>query len=292
MQKRKNMWRRIVSVLCLLAFAVGFCPLGGEMSARAEAVEVVLPDAFVGEAYEADLMNRNLPGTPALELKQGSGLPQGLTLSIEGDTNDYFGKGLSGGKLIVKAPKEAAYQPWNNVLAGNVALYGATSGKAFIAGMAGERFCIRNSGATAVVEGVGEHGCEYMTGGMAVILGPTGKNFAAGMSGGVAYVLDEDNKLYRNLNKDLVEMETFSHKNDVMELKNIIMEHVEATDSEKGRNILDHFDEYIPRFKKIIPVDYREILHLIARKEEQGMSRDMAQIEAFSAFVENVEGEE
>ena len=215
----------------------------------------------------------------------GAFIPKGLTLDLTGDSNDYFGKGLSGGKLVVKAPKEAGYDPAENIIIGNVALYGATSGKAYIAGMAGERFAIRNSGATAVVEGVGEHGCEYMTGGCVVILGSTGKNFAAGMSGGVAYVLDEENRLYRNLNKQLVSMEMLEHKTDLEELKRIITEHVEHTGSKKGKQILDNFDEYVPHFKKIIPVDYKEILRLIAKNEELGSDIETAKIEAFKEFV-------
>ncbi|MCR4689928.1 MAG: glutamate synthase large subunit [Lachnospiraceae bacterium] len=215
----------------------------------------------------------------------GAFIPKGLTLHLKGDCNDYFGKGLSGGKLTVSAPKDAKYDPHENVAVGNVALYGATSGKAFIGGMAGERFCIRNSGAIAVAEGVGEHGCEYMTGGIAVILGQTGKNFAAGMSGGIAYVLDEDNTLYKNLNKQLVSMEAVEHKNDLDELYSIIKEHVKYTGSRKGQEILDKFSEYAPHFKKIIPRDYKEILKGIAAFEQQGMDPETAKIEAFKEFV-------
>ena len=215
----------------------------------------------------------------------GAFIPKGLTLKLTGDSNDYFGKGLSGGKLILHVPAEAGYDPGTNIIVGNVALYGATSGEAYIAGMAGERFCIRNSGAVAVVEGVGEHGCEYMTGGRAVILGPTGKNFAAGMSGGVAYVLDEKNTLYKNLNKQMVSMEQLTFKNDIEELKDIIEKHVEYTGSEKGRMVLDNFDEYVKHFKKIIPSDYREMLRLTAECEEQGMNHEQAEVEAFERFT-------
>ena len=151
--------------------------------------------------------------------------------------------------------------------------------------MAGERFCIRNSGALAVVEGVGEHGCEYMTGGVAVILGETGKNFAAGMSGGIAYVLDEGNKLYKNLNKQLVNMEQLEIKSDIDELRNIIEEHVACTGSKKGQDILDHFETYVPMFKKIIPSDYKVMLKKIASFEEQGADMETAKIEAFKEFI-------
>ena len=215
----------------------------------------------------------------------GAFLPKGLTLKLTGDGNDYFGKGLSGGKLIVKVPEDAKYDPSENIIIGNVALYGATSGEAYIAGMAGERFCIRNSGVTAVVEGVGEHGCEYMTGGRVVILGPTGKNFAAGMSGGVAYVLDEGNKLYRNLNKQLVNMESIDNKAEREELRRILAKHVEVTGSKKGQRILADFDAQIAHFKKIIPSDYKEMLRLTAKYEEQGLSLEEAQIEAFTEMT-------
>ena len=151
--------------------------------------------------------------------------------------------------------------------------------------MAGERFCIRNSGAIAVVEGVGEHGCEYMTGGRAVILGSVGKNFAAGMSGGVAYVLDEESTLYKNLNKQMVEMEMLENKQDIEELKSIIEKHVQSTGSKKGQNILDNFEEYIPHFKKIIPTDYREIMRLISECEQRGMTHSEAEVEAFTKLV-------
>lgn len=213
----------------------------------------------------------------------GAFIPKGLTLELVGDSNDYFGKGLSGGKLIVYPPAGSAFAASENIIIGNVALYGATSGKAFIAGVAGERFCVRNSGASAVVEGVGDHGCEYMTGGRVVVLGSTGKNFAAGMSGGIAYVLDEGNDLYRRLNKEMVSSGEITSKYDVLELKNMIQEHVALTNSEKGKRILDHFKEYLPKFKKIIPHDYERVLKTIVQMEEKGLSAEQAQIEAFYA---------
>lgn len=217
----------------------------------------------------------------------GAFIPKGLTLDLVGDANDYLGKGLSGGKIIVKAPKDAGYDPHENIIVGNVALYGATSGETYIAGMAGERFCVRNSGAIAVVEGVGEHGCEYMTGGRAVILGTTGKNFAAGMSGGVAYVYDEDNKLYRNLNKGMVLMEKVENKTDREELRSILEKHLHYTGSKKAEQILANFEENLMKFKKIIPEDYKKLIGLTVMYEEQGMSREDAQIEAFYAATGN-----
>lgn len=213
----------------------------------------------------------------------GAFIPKGLTLELTGDSNDYFGKGLSGGKLIVYPPKGINFEQDKNIIIGNVALYGATSGKAFINGVAGERFCVRNSGATAVVEGVGDHGCEYMTGGRVIVLGSTGKNFAAGMSGGVAYVLDEDSSLYMKLNKELVSFEAITSKYDVLELKEIIKEHVAYTNSAKGKEILENFGEYLPKFKKIMPHDYKRMLQTIVQMEEKGLSSEQAQIEAFYA---------
>ena len=214
----------------------------------------------------------------------GAFIPRGLTLDLEGDCNDGFGKGLSGGKLILHPPAGGSgFKPGENIIVGNVALYGATSGKAFINGCAGERFCVRNSGASAVVEGVGDHGCEYMTGGRAVILGPTGKNFAAGMSGGVAYVLDERHDLYLRLNKEQVQAAELTEAHDIAELRALIEEHVAATGSPRGKQILAAFQSYIPCFKKVMPRDYDRMLRAIAQQEEKGMSREQAEIEAFYA---------
>lgn len=213
----------------------------------------------------------------------GAFIPKGLTLELVGDSNDYFGKGLSGGKLIVYPPAGSKFKQDENIIIGNVALYGATSGKAFINGVAGERFCVRNSGAIAVVEGTGDHGCEYMTGGRVVVLGHTGKNFAAGMSGGIAYVLDEDNDIYTKINKEMVSFSEITSKYDVLELKDMIKEHVAYTNSEKGKKILENFGEYLPKFKKIIPHDYERMLKNIVQMEEKGLSAEQAQIEAFYA---------
>lgn len=235
------------------------------------------------EGFDEDTITIDCKGSGGQSF--GAFIPKGLTLRLSGDSNDYFGKGLSGGKLIVHTPDDAKYSPEDNIIIGNVALYGATSGEAYIGGIAGERFCVRNSGANAVVEGVGEHGCEYMTGGIALILGATGKNFAAGMSGGIAYVLDEDSTLYKNLNKEMVSMEIVEHKNDIANIKNLIEKHVKYTGSVKGKKILEDFDNYIPHFKKIIPIDYKEMMKLTAEYEEQGMSHEQAQIEAFTKLV-------
>ena len=211
----------------------------------------------------------------------GAFIPKGLTIKLFGDANDGLGKGLSGGKIVVVPPKGAKYEADKNIIVGNVALYGATSGTAYICGIAGERFLVRNSGATAVSEGCGDHGLEYMTGGKAVILGSTGKNFAAGMSGGVAYVLDEDHSLYKNINKEMVSYAAVTDKYDIAELKELISDYKEATSSAKAAYILEHFDEMIKDFKKVIPNGYSKMLRLISKYEAQGIEYDLAVQEAF-----------
>ena len=258
-------------------------------------IDIRNTDRSVGTAFGSEITKRfgdGLKEDTYRVICNGSGgqsfgafIPNGLTLELKGDSNDYFGKGLSGGKLIIYPPSGSTFRAEENIIIGNVALYGATSGKAFINGVAGERFCVRNSGATAVVEGVGEHGCEYMTGGKVVILGDTGKNFAAGMSGGVAYVLDERHTLYRRLNKELVECGELTEQKDIDELRSLIGEHVAATGSEKGKKILDQFDRYLPQFKKIIPHDYRIITEAIAEGERSGLDEDSAKIEAFYRLI-------
>ncbi|MCR5111542.1 MAG: glutamate synthase large subunit [Ruminococcus sp.] len=257
-------------------------------------IDVVNTDRSVGTLFGAEITRIHGENTLADDTYTvnctGSGgqsfgafIPKGLTLRLCGDSNDYFGKGLSGGRLVLYPPQTSGFKADENIIVGNVALYGATSGKAFINGIAGERFCVRNSGAVAVCEGTGDHGCEYMTGGRAVILGRTGKNFAAGMSGGIAYVLDEERDLYMRLNKSLVSLETLSEKADILELKGFIEEHAEATGSAKAKHILENFEEYIPRFKKIIPHDYAKIRRTVLEFEEKGMDSEQAEIEAFFA---------
>ena len=255
-------------------------------------VDIVNTDRSVGTLTGAEITrihgDDSLPDDTFTVRCTGSGgqsfgafIPKGLTLELCGDSNDYFGKGLSGGKLVLYPPKDSAFRADENVIAGNVALYGATSGKAFINGIAGERFCVRNSGAVAVCEGTGDHGCEYMTGGRAVILGRTGKNFAAGMSGGIAYVLDEKHDLYTRLNKSLVALETVTADEDIAELKAIIEEHAQATGSEKAKAVLADFENYIPRFKKVIPHDYAKIQSTVKALVKSGVSYDQAETEAF-----------
>lgn len=211
----------------------------------------------------------------------GAFLPHGVTLKLRGDANDYFGKGLSGGKLVLAPEKGSMSAPDENIIVGNVALYGATSGKAYICGEAGERFCVRNSGADAVVEGCGDHGCEYMTGGRVAVLGDVGKNFAAGMSGGVAYVLDTKHDLYRKLNKDMVTMSGVTDKKSVNELKELLEAHLRETGSPKAEAILASLDEYLPEFKLIVPRDYKRMRDAIESLMSQGLDKDEAELEAF-----------
>lgn len=211
----------------------------------------------------------------------GAFAQKGITLDVHGDANDYFGKGLSGGKLIIQPKKEAQFKPNENVIIGNVALYGATSGEAYIRGMAGERFAVRNSGASAVVEGVGDHGLEYMTGGTVVILGQTGKNLAAGMSGGVAYVYDPNHDLYMRLNKQLVNTYEVTGKADKEVLEELLNKHYTYTDSDVAKKILSNLDEELSNFKKIVPKDYEKITTLIQELKTKGYHDDEASLMAF-----------
>ncbi len=218
----------------------------------------------------------------------GAFVPKGLTLRLQGEANDYFGKGLSGGKLVVKKAAGFEGSADENIIIGNVALFGATSGKAFINGVAGERFCVRNSGATAVAEGCGDHGLEYMTGGVAVILGGTGRNLAAGMSGGVAYVLDERHDLYKRLNHGLVKMydlddetTTLQGQSDEQTLRGLIEQHERETGSQKAKEILADWTRYKNCFKKIIPNDYLKVMVEIAAQEKSGAAHEDALLAAF-----------
>lgn len=232
-----------------------------------------------GETLPEDLLTVRAHGGAGQSF--GAFIPRGLRLECEGDANDYFGKGLSGGTLAIYPEKDAAFKAEENIIIGNVALYGATKGKAFINGIAGERFCVRNSGATAVAEGCGDHGLEYMTGGIAVILGRTGKNFAAGMSGGIAYVLDLEHDLYKRVNQELVDIEAVESKQDVETLLAILKEHEAATGSAKAKEILEHYRDMLPHFKKIIPRDYQHVRNEIKQLLDKGYSSDEATLKAF-----------
>jgi glutamate synthase (ferredoxin) len=208
----------------------------------------------------------------------GAFIPKGMTLVLEGDANDYIGKGLSGGRIVVYPPRNARFKAHENIVIGNVAFYGATSGEAFIRGVAGERFCVRNSGVDAVVEGVGDHGCEYMTGGRVVVLGPTGRNFAAGMSGGVAYVLDVDDKFRSRCNTQMVELDQASGE-ELALVKKLVERHVELTKSGFAQRLLD--DWPAARFVRVLPNDYRRMLEAQAKMQQQGMPAAEAEMAAF-----------
>ena len=217
----------------------------------------------------------------------GAFMPKGMTLELEGDANDYFGKGLSGGKLIVYPPKGSTFVAEENIIIGNVALYGATAGETFVRGLAGERFGVRNSGVNAVVEGVGDHGCEYMTGGRVVILGQTGRNFAAGMSGGVAYVLDEAGDFATRCNMELVGLEKLEDVDEIEEVWKLIQRHQTLTHSERAGKILGDWKYFLPKFVKVMPQDYKRVLISLKKVQSQGLSGDDA---IMAAFEENVKG--
>jgi glutamate synthase (NADPH/NADH) large chain len=217
-----------------------------------------------GQGLPESTIEIKLSGSAGQSL--GAWLARGVKLELEGDANDYVGKGLSGGTIIVYPDARSTFKPEENILIGNVALYGATSGKAFFRGVAGERFCVRNSGASAVVEGVGDHGCEYMTGGRAVILGATGRNFAAGMSGGVAYVYDPEDQFLARCNLAMVELEPVADAADVAELRALIEEHQQRTGSTVAAAILQDWPTKIKLFRKVMPIDYRRALQQMARE--------------------------
>ncbi|HRP05049.1 MAG TPA: glutamate synthase-related protein, partial [Opitutaceae bacterium] len=214
----------------------------------------------------------------------GAFMTRGMTFTLEGDANDYLGKGLSGGRIILFPPKQSTFAAENNMIAGNVALYGATAGEIYIRGMAGERFAVRNSGVNAVVEAIGDNGCEYMTGGRVVVLGRAGRNFGAGMSGGVAYVLDEAGDFAQRVNLQMVAIEKVESPRDVAELKELIEKHGAHTRSTRAEVILGAWDAYLPKFVKVMPKDYKRMLACIERAQAQGLTGDEA---IMAAFEEN-----
>ena len=268
-----------------------FEPYFNEKKPHAETISISSTDRTVGtilsNAITKQFNNTLKDDTYTVHCNGGAGqsfgafAQKGITLDVHGDANDYFGKGLSGGKLIIQPKKEAQFKPNENVIIGNVALYGATSGEAYIRGMAGERFAVRNSGASAVVEGVGDHGLEYMTGGTVVILGQTGKNLAAGMSGGVAYVYDPNHDLYMRLNKQLVNTYEVTGKADKEVLEELLNKHYTYTDSDVAKKILSNLDEELSNFKKIVPKDYEKITTLIQELKTKGYHEDEASLMAF-----------
>jgi glutamate synthase (ferredoxin) len=218
----------------------------------------------------------------------GAFVPRGITMELEGDANDYIGKGLSGGKIIVYPPKGSTFVPEENMIVGNVGLYGATSGEIYIRGMAGERFAVRNSGVHAVVEAVGDHGCEYMTGGRVVVLGATGRNFAAGMSGGVAYVLDVTGDFPTRCNKEMVELSKLTEALEIAEVRGMIDRHARYTNSTRAQHILKLWDDMVPKFVKVMPKDYKRMLECIDRAQKTGLTGDDALLKAFQDNMSDV----
>jgi glutamate synthase (ferredoxin) len=215
----------------------------------------------------------------------GAFMPKGMTIELEGDANDYFGKGLSGGKIIVYPSKASTFVAEDNMIIGNVALYGATAGEIFVGGMAGERFGVRNSGVDAVVESVGDHGCEYMTGGRVVILGKTGRNFAAGMSGGIAYILDEAGDFKNRCNMELVALEKLEEADEIEAVWKLIQRHQTYTKSQKAAKVLADWKSFVPKFVKVMPQDYACVLKELKKAHEKGLSGDDAIMAAFEANV-------
>jgi glutamate synthase (NADPH/NADH) large chain len=251
------------------------------------AVHIANTDRAVGAMLSGEIAkrygNKGLPSNTLSIRAHGSAgqsfgafLAAGVTLHLEGEANDYLGKGLSGGRIVVAPPQGSAFVPENNIIAGNTLLYGATSGETYINGRAGERFCVRNSGAVAVVEGVGDHCCEYMTGGRTVVLGSTGKNFAAGMSGGIAYVLDLEESFDYFCNMEMVELSLVEDNADCMELRQLVAAHVHYTQSPLGKRILKDWDAFLPRFIKVTPVEYKKILQ---EQKMEAINLKIAQIE-------------
>ncbi len=218
------------------------------------------------EGLPSDTICFNFKGSAGQSF--GAFLAPGVTFNLAGDANDYVGKGLSGGKIIVYPPAESTLVAEDNILIGNTILYGAVSGQAFFRGIGGERFAVRNSGAQTVVEGVGDHGCEYMTGGVVVVLGSTGRNFAAGMSGGLAYVLDRDNTFPIHCNQSIVDLLPVDESEDILQLKGLIEKHFQYTQSSVAKKVLDEWEETLPKFIKIYPTDYRRVLEERKRKDE------------------------
>ena len=234
---------------------------------------------YGAEGLPADTIQLSFTGSAGQSF--GAFVPRGVTLKLEGDANDYVGKGLSGGKIIVYPPREASFKPQENVIIGNVAFYGATSGEAYIGGVAGERFCVRNSGVYAVVEALGDHGCEYMTGGRVVVLGQTGRNFAAGMSGGIAYVLDEKGDFRRRCNRAMVELTSVEDADEMESIKNMIFRHAEYTGSSCATEVLLQWDDWLPKFVRVIPHDYKRVLEAQKQMRESGMTHEGAEMAAF-----------
>jgi glutamate synthase (ferredoxin) len=238
------------------------------------------------EALPEDTIDIHFTGSAGQSF--GAFMPKGMTFTLEGDANDYLGKGLSGGKLIVYPPEQSTFVPEENIITGNVAFYGATSGEAYIRGMAGERFCVRNSGVYAVVEAIGDHGCEYMTGGRVVILGPAGRNFAAGMSGGVAYVLDEKGDFPTRCNVQMVGLEKLEDPDEIEQVWKMVQRHQTYTRSARAAQILAAWDQMVPKFVKVMPKDYKRVLQSLKKVEQSGLGGEEAIMAAFEENARDV----
>ena len=269
---------------------------------RGEKVSATLPicniNRVVGTILGNEITKKHWEGLPEDTVHltfQGSAgqsfgafVPAGVTLTLEGDGNDYLGKGLSGGKIVVYPPKTSTFVPEDNIIIGNVAFYGATGGEAYIYGVAGERFCVRNSGVHTVVEAVGDHGCEYMTGGKVVVLGSTGRNFAAGMSGGIAYVLDEAGDFVTRCNTEMVDLERLEEAEEINDLREMIAKHHSYTGSHRAKTVLDAWENFLPKFVKVIPRDYKRVIQSLRQALQDGLSGDDALSAAFEANVKDV----
>ncbi|HBE47588.1 MAG TPA: glutamate synthase subunit alpha, partial [Cyanobacteria bacterium UBA11369] len=266
-----------------------------------EKVSATLPikntNRVVGTILGNEIVKRHWQGLPEdtvhLHFQGSAGqsfgafVPKGVTLELEGDANDYLGKGLSGGKIIVYPPAGSTFVPEENIIIGNVAFYGATSGEAYINGVAGERFCVRNSGVNTVIEGVGDHGCEYMTGGKVVVLGATGRNFAAGMSGGVAYILDEAGDFATRCNTSMADIETLDEE-DINTVREMIQKHADYTKSQKAAKVLANWSEMAPKFVKVMPRDYKRVLLCLKNALASGLSGEDAIAAAFEENARDV----
>jgi glutamate synthase (ferredoxin) len=272
-------------------------PLCKDAIEKGEKVKATLPirnvNRTVGTILGNEITKRHWQGLPDdtvhLHFQGSAGqsfgafVPKGVTLEIEGDTNDYIGKGLSGGRLLVYPPAASTFAAEENIIAGNTALYGATSGELFLRGMAGERFAVRNSGVDTVVEGVGDHGCEYMTGGRVVVLGTTGRNFAAGMSGGIAYVLDEKGDFATRCNAGMVDLLKLEDKEEIDSLYELIKKHADLTKSQKAFKVIALWEQSVPQFVKVLPRDYARVLKALKKAKDDGLVGDDALIAAFES---------
>jgi glutamate synthase (ferredoxin) len=233
---------------------------------------------YGGECLPEDTVNAHFNGSAGMSF--GAFVPKGVTMTLEGDANDYLGKGLSGGKITVYPPRYSSFVAEENIIVGNVCLYGATAGEVYIRGIAGERFAVRNSGVNTVVEGIGDHGCEYMTGGRVVVIGPTGRNFGAGMSGGIAYVLADKVAFKIQCNPGMVDLDAVETDEDVETIKTMLSKHAEVTHSTVAQKILDDWKNYQSRFIKVMPTDYKRVLAAIEKARAEGTSEDDAVMEA------------